>query len=232
MPTRSRKAIGLSNRDRAAAAQYSLFVPIHYERRYAYPLLVWLHDEGGSERELRQLMPHVSLRNYVAAAVRGTASAVSGCGYSWGDAQHAASEAIDRVRESMDEARRRFNIHSGRVCIAGQGSGGTMALRAALQRPEWFAGAISLGGPMPRGGCPLNRVNDARRVPLLVAACRQSAAYPDVHVARDLRLLHAGGFSLALRQYPGDDGLTTVMLADMDRWIMGRVCPAPAEAVR
>src|SRR5262249_14671671 len=49
-----------------------LLVPQHYERNYAYPLLVWLHDAGGDERELKKIMPLVSLRNYVSLAVRGT----------------------------------------------------------------------------------------------------------------------------------------------------------------
>jgi phospholipase/carboxylesterase len=50
-------------------------------------------------------------------------------------------------------------------------------------------------------------------------------------VADDLRLLHSAGFSLSLRQYPGEHDLTTVMLSDLDHWLMERVCPSPAKAV-
>ncbi|RIK72190.1 MAG: hypothetical protein DCC67_19620 [Planctomycetota bacterium] len=225
----SRLAVGQPRRQRAVASQYSLFVPMHYERRYAYPLLVWLHGYGGSERELPQLMPHVSVRNYVAAAVRGTAAVDrAGRGHTWEDTRQAAGVAAERVRECIDAAQAKWNVHAERVFIAGQGCGGTMAMRVALQYPEWFAGAVSLLGPLPSGGCALNRVNQARRLPLMVAASSDSTAYPQRRVADDLRLLHAGGFALALRQYPGDDDLTTVMLSDMDRWIMGHVCPATA----
>jgi phospholipase/carboxylesterase len=214
-----------------ASSHYSLFMPLHYEAGYAYPLLVWLHGEGGSERELRQLMPHVSVRNYVGVAARGTAS-VAGLerGFGWDQSLLAVDEAAERVRESIEAAQERFSVHSERVFIAGNGSGGTMALRLALQFPEWFAGAASLGGPMPSGNNPLGRVKDARGLPLLLASCRDSEDYPQSRVAADLRLLHAAGFSLALRQYPGEHELTTVMLADMDRWIMGLVCPAMAGA--
>jgi phospholipase/carboxylesterase len=214
-----------------ASSHYSLFVPLHYEPGYAYPLLVWLHGEGGSERELRQLMPHVSVRNYVGVSVRGTAS-LGGRErmFSWDQSPLAIDEAAERVRESIEAARERLNVHSGRVFIAGNGSGGTMALRLALQFPEWFAGAVSLGGPMPSGNNPLGRVKEARGLPLLLASCRDSEDYPQSRVAADLRLLHAAGFSLSLRQYPGEHELTTVMLADMDRWIMGLVCPAMAGA--
>ena len=58
-----------------------LLVPQHYERNYAYPLLIWLHDTGGDERQLREIMPLVSLRNYVSLAVRGTSQADRGFGW-------------------------------------------------------------------------------------------------------------------------------------------------------
>jgi hypothetical protein len=73
-------------------------------------------------------------------------------------------------------------------------------------------------------------VNEARRLPLLLASCSDSRSYPQARVANDLRLLHAAGFSLGLRQYPGEHELTTVMLADMDRWLMAQVCPQTTSA--
>jgi phospholipase/carboxylesterase len=225
---------GMASRRRPSAAQpeYSLFVPLHYEPRYAYPLLVWLHAEGGNERELRQLMPHVSVRNYVAASARGVTDVEGAAhGYSWQQTPSEIGEAAERVRQCIDAASERFNVHAERVFIAGNGSGGTMALRLALQFPEWFAGAASLGGPMPTGHAPLGRVKEARTMPLLLASCRESADYPPARVADDLRLLHAAGISLSLRQYPGEHELTTVMLADLDRWLMERVCPSTAPAV-
>ena len=215
-------------RDRAAAPHYALFAPLHYERGYAYPLLVWLHDDGGSERELARLMPHVSVRNYVAAAARGVGVSSGRQGYSWDNCADSACEAAERVSECIDAAKRRFNVHANRVFIAGQGAGGTMALRLALRYPEWFAGAASIGGAMPRGDSPLNRVKAARGLPILLASCRDSEIYPQSRVVDDLRLLHSGGFSLSLRQYPGEDDLTTVMLSDMDRWLMERVSSAGA----
>jgi phospholipase/carboxylesterase len=227
-------SIASRRRDRTAAPPFSLFAPLHYERRYAYPLLVWLHGEGGSERELRQLMPHVSVRNYVAAAVRGGAeggrSDRAGRTYTWDQSPRATGEAAERVRQCIDVAQQRFNVHPQRVFLAGNGRGGTMALRLALQFPEWFAGAVSLGGPMPTGNAPLGRVKAARGLPLMLASCRESDEYPPARVADDLRLLHSAGFSLALRQYPGAHELTTVMLADMDRWLMQQVCPTTAGA--
>ena len=42
-------------------APHALFGPLHYEPNYAYPLIVWLHGPGGSERDLRQTMPMISV---------------------------------------------------------------------------------------------------------------------------------------------------------------------------
>src|SRR5215213_5942076 len=92
-------------RERTAPPCYSLFAPLHYERRYAYPLLVWLHDDGGNERELRLLMPHVSVRNYVAAAARGTIKAEeSGRAFAWQQSPSAIGESAERVRQCIDVA--------------------------------------------------------------------------------------------------------------------------------
>jgi phospholipase/carboxylesterase len=211
--------------ERKSSSHYALFAPLHYERGYSYPLLVWLHSEGGSERELRRVMPHVSMRNYVAAAARGGVKSrtAGGSSYTWRQSANSACDAAERVRQCIDVAQKRFNVHAERIFIAGYGSGGTMALRLALTYPEWFAGAASLGGAMPEGNCPLRRVKKARSMPLLLASTRESIEYPQSSVVGDLRLLHSAGFSLSLRQYPGGDDLTTGMLADMDRWIMDQI---------
>ena len=63
----------LFKQDRPAPPR-RLLAPCHYERNYAYPLVVWLHGSGGSETELRQVMELISLRNYASVAVRGIAS--------------------------------------------------------------------------------------------------------------------------------------------------------------
>ena len=223
--TRTSPEIGARRVGLKSPPQHALFAPLHYERNYAYPLVVWLHSEGGNERELRQVMPHVSLRNYVAAAPRGCKpNSASASGYTWLQSPAAAGEAEERVRQCIDAAKARFNVHDRRVFIAGCGVGGTMALRLALQSPDQFAGAITLGGGMPEGNCPLKSVNAARALPLMVASNIASRTYPQSQVARDLRLLHSAGFALAIKQYVGEHDLSTCMLADMDRWMMDRVC--------
>ena len=198
------------------------FTPQGYEENYAYPLLVWLHDDGCDERCLPRLMPHVSLRNFVAAAPRGATRLEDGFG--WRQSLGSIDASIEAVAGAIETARRRFNYRSDRVFIAGAGTGGTMAMRVALQHPDWFAGVATLDGPLPRGHRPLSRVNDLRRLPLLLSAGRESIRYPEAAVCQDLSLLHATGCRVAIRQYPGSDDLTTAMLADLNRWAMDLVC--------
>jgi phospholipase/carboxylesterase len=52
---------------------------------------------------------------------------------------------------------------------------------------------------------------------------RDSTEYPLARVCEELRLLHAAGISVTLRQYPCGDELTTQMLHDLDVWLMEQV---------
>jgi phospholipase/carboxylesterase len=212
-----------------ATAPHATFAPMHYEPGYAYPLVVWLHGASGNEQQLRRVMPLVSMRNYVAVAPRGTSGdRVRRRAFSWQQTAAGVEEAENCIFECIDVAERRFNVHSRRVFLAGLGCGGTMAMRMAWNHPERFAGVASIGGPLPSADCPLRNVNRLRQLPCFVATSRHNEAYPESNVCRDLRLLHSAGCTVALRQYPSSDELTTQMLADFDRWAMAIVCPQVA----
>jgi phospholipase/carboxylesterase len=201
------------------------FVPIHYEPGYAYPLVIWLHSGRGSERELRQVMPLVSMRNYVGVAPRGCApEGRRDKGYCWQQSHSDIEVAENRVAECIALAGRQFNIHTKRIFLAGCGSGGTMALRVAWNDPGKFAGVVAINGPLPTRLRPLGRVNELRRVPCLLVSSRDNSSYPANQVCSDLKLLHSAGCTVALRQYPGSDDLTSKMLTDMDQWLMDLVC--------
>lgn len=199
---------------------------MHYESGYAYPLIVWLHGPGDNEDQLRTVLPLVSMRNHVAVAPQGTSEDESHGAFCWKQSYEDITEATQRTLDCIDIAQDRYHIHPERIFIAGYDCGGTMALRLAIENPELFAGAISLGGPLPRRLNLLRRVNEARHLPLLIANALEGQKYAPEQVCRDLRLLHAAGFSLDLRQYPCGDELTTKMLSDMDNWILKRICPS------
>ncbi|MHB1035606.1 MAG: alpha/beta hydrolase [Pirellulales bacterium] len=206
----------------------AIFAPLHYEPNYAYPLLVWLHGPGDDENQLKRIMPLVSMRNYVAVAPRGSApcegSPAGRPGYRWRQDEEHIEEAEQRVFDSMEAVEEKFHVAPHRVFLAGFDCGGTMAYRIALDHPERFAGVLSLGGAFPTSRTPLAQLHAARRVALFLACGRDSQTCPSEQVCDNLRLFHAAGMSITLRQYPCAQEITTQMLGDMDRWIMEQIC--------
>ena len=212
-----------------------LFAPLHYEPGYAYPLIVWLHGPGDDEQQLKRVMPLVSMRNYVSIAPRGTQACLvdrQPMGFTWRQNSSGIAEAEQRIMEAIDIANEHYHIAASKIFLAGFQSGGTMAFRIALNNPEKFAGALNLGGPFPQGYQPLRRLNDLRRLPLLIAKGSESELYPEESLCQDLKLFHSAGMSVSVRQYPCADELTTVMLADMNRWAMEHVCGGAASLVQ
>ncbi len=211
----------LKSKDRHAPP-HCLLAPLHYEPNYAYPLLVWLHGPGGNERELNEVMPLVSLRNYAAASVRGAAAAERG-GYDWPQSAAGIHAAETRVADAIARARERFNVHQGRIFFAGYDAGGTMALRLALRNPRLVAGGVSINGSFPAEHAPLAQLSHVRQSRFLIAHCRDSQTYPIDRLCQELALFHAAGLSVTLRQYPCPDELTTQMLSDVDAWLMEQI---------
>lgn len=207
-----------------ASVEHSFFVPLHYEPNYAYPLLVWLHSPGENHAELKQIMPYVSMRNYVAVAPNWLKQSDGDQRLSSSDKadhdQHLIVETMYRVSECVSLAAKRFNIAANRVFLAGYDQGGTMAMRLGLAAPDRFAGVSSMGGPVPRGLNPLANLIEARRLPVMIAHGRHSQSYPISQICDELRLFHVAGLSLNLRQYPCGHELTTQMLSDLDAWMM------------
>ncbi len=221
----NRQEFSLPVEDAIASAGHSCFAPIHYEPGYAYPLIVWLHGNQSNEDELPQVMPLISSRNYVAIAPRGSRRVDHvPRAYTWNDSPTGIAEAADRVADCLSIARDRYNIHPDRIFVAGHSVGGTMAHRLALELPDQFAGAISLGGRVPRGSRILKHFNRLRKQPLLLSISPTEGVYSVDDAMSDLRFVHSAGLSLSLRIYPDGDELTTEMLKDMNSWIMDQFC--------
>ena len=216
----------------AEKANCSLFVPLHYERNYAYPLIVWLHGSGADENQLKRIMPLISTRNYAAVCPRGLPlkqRASSARQYGWDEQEASVAAAEQQVFDAVKLAQRRLNVARQRIYLAGFDTGGTMAYRLAMSHPQCFAGVLSLCGPFPCGRTPLARLSEARRLPLFMACGRTSSAYPDQQVCEDLRLLHSAGMEVTLRLYPCGHEISPQMLSDMDRWIMEQIATGVTE---
>lgn len=207
-----------------------IFSPLHYESRYSYPLIVWLHGAGSSERELEDLMPYISIRNYVAVAPRGT-KAVDVCGhrYSWGETPASIALAEELVFDAIEQACSRHSICDKKVFIAGRGDGGTTAWRLALRNPQQFAGCICVGGGFPKSHRPLSALKQARRLRSLWMVGEQSENHGSQAVLDNLPLFHAASLKVAIRQYNCGDELYADMFSDLNRWVMEIVTNQPSQ---
>jgi phospholipase/carboxylesterase len=204
----------------------SFFLPLHYEPNYRYPLIVWLHSNGFNENQIDHVMPHVSVRNYVAAGVRGIRAADSiGHRFDWHDSPAAVSAAEEAVSQTVGEAVQRFSIHPSRIVLAGYGVGGTMAIRIAMRAPNDFAAVVSLGGAMPQGRHLLSNLAQLRRrrMPMLWSWATSGARFDAHRLGQDIRLAMMMKASVEIRQYPTEDEMDTVALSDLNDWIMRRV---------
>lgn len=233
--SRKRTASRESQPKRFQESPFRQFIPLHYEKNYAYPLVVWLHGATGCEHEINQVMPHMSMRNYLGISPRGSLkhSATHPNGdatYTWDQSSQCVDWALEDVLNCIEYAKKRFNIASDRVFLAGNDVGGTMAMRIALAEPQHFAGVASIGGGMPADR-PLASVLKARKMPVMLVHGRESNEYDTNALCSDVRLLHSAGMPVTVRQYPCGQEVTTKMLSDLNVWIMERVAgvssPAP-----
>lgn len=230
----------ITNTIHPAGEPVGLFVPEQYEARYAYPLVIWLHGAGGSERDLFDVMPTLSTRNYLGLALRGPcASSANGeqpAGFDW-DLSPAGIEALlNVVQATACEMRRTFHIHSERIILAGFDRGATAALELLRQRPDWFGGAASVCGKLPETSEPRKPAStsaarstnagltddDAKR--LLLIAGSQDDVVPPTEILQAGRLLDAGRLDLSIHIEDGTHRITAPMLRQIDQWIIDGIC--------
>src|SRR5262249_33418361 len=137
------------------------FLPAGYEPNYPYPLLVFLHGNGGNEEQILRLAPRLSRRNYICIGLRGPqplGTRPDGrLGDGWGDEGQCDDLLEDYVFRAVEQTRRNYHVHSERIYLAGFCEGAMLAYRLGLWFPERLAGVISLNGMMPRRGRPLFR---------------------------------------------------------------------------
>jgi phospholipase/carboxylesterase len=204
------------------------FAPIGYEPRYAYPLIVFLHAEGGNEEQILRLAPRVSRRNYVSIGLRGPVclgpNRKGALGFSWGDASHLGL-IEDYLLGAIAETRRHYHIHSERIFLAGFAEGATLAYRMGMLFPEKLGGVIALNGAMPREDRPLLRLPQTRALRVFIGHGVANSVVPASLVRADRRLLWTAGIDVDMKTYPTNHRLHPEMLRDINRWII-RYCTA------
>ncbi len=206
----------------------ALCIPEGYELNYAYPLMIWLHGSGGSERELSRLMPAISTRNYFGISLRGplAANEVLPGGFRWSQDEQDIAALEGELHETVCQLRREFHIHSERIYVAGFDDGATMSLRLMLRRPEWFAGAIALSGKFPQTPQPLSRFRDLQGTRVFVAVGTRDRDVSVAELIQTGRLLHAAGVDVTTRVYHAAHEITDEMLDHVNHWMMDGILSA------
>lgn len=220
VPTRAELAEGVTGPEVSVSEfPHAIALPDVYEPGYAYPLIVWFHQAGGSEDELFDVLPQISERNYLALALRGNVEWEHGA--EWCTASVGAWEVARRVEDAVVQLQQFLSIHPQRVILAGCGSGGTTALEVMLQRPEAFHGAACLSGAFPQLEFPLARYRGLRGRRILLASTLDCQQVRIAELVTSGRLLYTAGMQVATRIYQ-EGGATAQarMLRDVDHWIM------------
>lgn len=202
-----------------AGRPYGVFVPQNYEPNYAYPLVIWLHDAGGSERDIVEVLPQISKRNYVGLSLRGVLTSGRTDGYCWPLSDSPRSAMLESLYASVRRLRRDLHVHTERVFLAGAGEGATLAWELFLHRPEWFAGIAALGGQFPWRRHALIHFRELRgRHVFLGAEAKDKAS---VRRAEEVgRLLYSAGLEVAVRCAAGGRSRPRALFREIDCWIM------------
>ncbi len=201
------------------------FLPVNYEPRYAYPLVVFFHAQGGNEEQILRLAPRLSRRNYISIGLRGPiclGTKPSGeKRFSWGDG---ATDSLveDYMIRAVEQTRLHYHVHSERIYLAGFAEGATVAYRLGLTFPEKLGGVIALNGIMPRFGGPLLRLPDVRSLRVFIGHGIANSILPLSMARRDARLLYTAGLDVEMNTYPTTHKLHRDMLRDVNRWIIRR----------
>jgi len=193
----------------------AVFVPEGYEPNYAYPLVIWFHDAGETERTLHRLMPNVSDRNAVGLALRGERS--SGGGFDW-----APAEGEDREKAlvgAIRGLRREYHVHTERVILAGRGTGAAAAAEMFFSRPEWFGGLAVFDLPAEALAVDLTPKDELAGKPVLLdlPLCHLG------HGREGASRLAASGLDVTFR-HTRSTGLGPEALRHLNRWLMAAVC--------
>ncbi len=217
----------------SASAAQTFFVPMHYEQKYRYPIVVWLHSDGYNENQVLHVMPHISQRNYIATGIRGPKSAdAAGHRFQWSTSPTAMDVAEEQVFRAVERVANQYNIHSDRVVLAGYQTGGSMAMQIAVRNPDHFAAAVSIGGAfeLPSAeSIDLPKLRQ-RRLPMLWQHAMPGDNYDEDALVQQVSAAAAIKAQVEMRYYRTDDEMNTEVLSDTDRWIMDQVVASPTAA--
>jgi phospholipase/carboxylesterase len=200
---------------------YRLFTPEHFEARYQYPLVIWLHSDDSSEYELDGVMPPLSLRNYVAVGLRGSLRSPcrENC-FRWSTRQASVALAEEMIFDVMGGLAEHHRVNPANVFLAGFGKAGTLAQMIGFRHPSQFAGVISINGAFPKSPRILSQWKSVRQLPLLWMHGAESEVCGVNALCEMLRASHAAGLQAYPIQFKCGHELDSEMLVAANHFMM------------
>jgi len=198
------------------------------------PLLILLHGLGADEADLLGVAPALDPR-FVVVSVRAPYEAEP-MGYAWYAidwAEHPprpneaeALESRERLVAFVDEACRAYGADPSRVFLCGFSQGASMAMGAALSRPELVRGVVAHSGRLLPAFLPTSPSAALEGFPVLWQHGRADAVVPVAFGHEARRLLPPLGVRLDFREYDIGHEIAPPSLRDLRDWLSDRLAEA------
>ncbi len=197
-----------------------MFLPTDYQPRYAYPLVVLLHGNGGNEEQVSRLAPQISRRNYITISLRGTPAQTGRL-----DGRPACNWDVNEAIEeyflaAIEETQRAYHVHAERVYLIGVKDGAAAAYRLGFGLADRIGGIVALNGRLPES---IDFTRMSRPLPVLLGHGSDDPLITTTQAKQDHSRLRAAGAEARFLTYPTTNALHPNMLRDVNRWIIGRV---------
>ena len=192
------------------------------------PLLLLLHGYGANEEDLLGLAPHLDAR-LVCVSARAPYVLDFG-GFAWFNIEIGAEgirfdfaeaeEPLVQVLSLVDALRR--DHRPARIFIAGFSQGASMALAAALKRPQDFAGAIALSGLCKPEMLPED-AGSVQGLKIFMSHGRFDPVIPIAQARASRDLLTPLGLDLLYKEYDMPHAIAEPCLEDLASWLRARL---------
>ena len=192
-----------------------------------HPLLVLLHGYGSDERDLMGLAPYLDPRFQVVSARAPQVLEMGG--YAWFAVQFTPFGLVldhDQARESRQQLEAWLEaliaapgVDRSRVFLLGFSQGASMALGAALHRPELVAGVASLSGLVVPQMIPEGDPEKLRPLSVLMTHGRQDPLIPIAQGRASRALLEQLPVRLRYREYEMGHEIDAECLEEVRTWL-------------